>query len=65
MDAIPVRNSGNRVKAESDGIPSDSGNWFDPESVEVLGVEPNSGIERNLWESVRFHRDGIPGTGWN
>ncbi len=34
-----------------------SGNWFDPESVEVAGIEPNSGIEMNSWESVRFHRD--------
>ncbi len=37
-------------------------NWFDSESVEVAAIEPNSGIERNSWESVRFHRDGI---GWN
>jgi hypothetical protein len=42
-----------------------SGNWLDPESVEVAGIEPNSGIERNSWESVRFHRDGISGIGWN
>ncbi len=42
-----------------------SGNWFDPESDEVAGIEPNSGIEMNSWESVRFHRDWIPGNGWN
>jgi hypothetical protein len=42
-----------------------SGNWLDSESVEVAGIEPNSRIERNSWESVRFHRDGIPGMGWN
>jgi len=38
---------------------------LDPESVEVAEIEPNSGIERNSWESVRFHRDGIPGIGLN
>jgi len=53
------------------GIPFDSGqfrnsgDWFDPESVEVAGIEPNSGIEKNSWKSVRFHRDEIPGIGWN
>jgi hypothetical protein len=37
---------------------------LDPESVEVAGIELNYGIERNSWELVRFHRDGMPGMGW-
>ncbi len=47
------------------GIGRNSGNRLDPESVEVAGIQPNFGSERNSWESVRFHWDGIPGIGWN
>jgi hypothetical protein len=36
-----------------------------PELVTVAGIESNYGVERNSWGSVRIHRDGIPGIGWN
>jgi len=32
-----------------------------PALVDIAGIEPNSRTERNSWESVRSHRDGIPG----
>jgi len=44
------------------GMPSLQFHLF-PESVTVAGIEPNYGVERNSWGSVRIHRDRIPGTG--
>jgi hypothetical protein len=48
-----------------ESVPTNSGNRLDPESVEVAGIETNFRIERNSWESLRFHGDGIPSIGWN